>query len=123
MKLENTRRKFLQVMMLTFGVVTNAIPSFADDGEEHEQHEEETEQKDDNESISKEQKTIDDASKADLATPLVKLISHLNKNYPGEILNVGLVQKNKQYIYKIKILTSDGKILKLKLDAKTLARL
>jgi uncharacterized membrane protein YkoI len=94
-----------------------------DDHDDDEKNEGESEEQDSAESIRSEQNSIKNAEKNDQAASLSSLISYLSKNYPGEILNVGLLRKRDQYFYVIKILTAQGNIVKLKLDAKTLAEI
>jgi hypothetical protein len=148
MSVDYSRRNLLQLFLGAVLVPAFARPSFADNdggsggnsgssnsgsgsdnsgsgngGDDNEKNENESEAEDSNESISNEQKTIQNASKDGFTAPLGKLIKHLNKNYPGEILNVGLKQKSGVYFYTIKILTAEGQIVKLKLNAKTLAKI
>ena len=62
--------------------------------------------------------------------PLSKLLSIVEKDYTGDIVKIELEDEDarkwggseygKIYIYEIKILTTDGKLVKLKYDAKTL---
>ena len=55
------------------------------------------------------------------AKPLNDLISFLQENYPGQILDVDLKQESGKFEYRLKILQDTGKVIKLRLDAMTLA--
>lgn len=73
--------------------------------------------------VSSEQKNILKAQKDNQAAPLTKLLSFVSKHYPGEILNVALLQKNNEYFYVVKILSPKGAIQRIELKAKTLAKM
>lgn len=66
-----------------------------------------------------------DQARAALASgeilPLSAIIAKLEKDFPGQILEVELEQKNGQWIYEIKLLQRDGYRQKLKVDAKSAA--
>jgi uncharacterized membrane protein YkoI len=131
MSFEISRRGVLRIMFGISFVPAFSRPSFADQGGdgENKSDDEDKEEKsggeadESNEAIGAEQKSIEDAAKNEKATSLTKLLNHLNKNYPGEILNVGLKKRGTDFIYAVKVLTAQGKVLNLKLDAKTLAKL
>jgi len=55
------------------------------------------------------------------AKPLTDLFSFLQQNYPGQILDVDLKQHSGKFEYRLKILQDTGKVIKLRLDAMTLA--
>ncbi|MBL8791861.1 MAG: hypothetical protein JNM45_15325 [Rhizobiales bacterium] len=55
------------------------------------------------------------------ARPLRELVSHLDKHYPGKILDVDLKRAGARFEYRLKILQRTGKVIRLRLDAKTLA--
>lgn len=55
------------------------------------------------------------------ARPLSDLLSYLKQNYPGQILDVDLKQRSGKFEYRLKILQDTGKVIKLRLDAMTLA--
>jgi hypothetical protein len=56
------------------------------------------------------------------AVSLQKLVAHLKAKYPGRILSVSLTRRFGSYVYKVRVLGEKNKIMRLTLDAKTLAR-
>ena len=51
--------------------------------------------------------------------PLTTVLERLAAQHPGQVLEVELERDAQQWIYEIKLLTADGQLLKLKLDAGT----
>ena len=51
--------------------------------------------------------------------PLTTVLERLAAQHPGQVLEVELERKAEQWIYEIKMLTTDGQLMKLKLDAGT----
>lgn len=51
--------------------------------------------------------------------PLTTVLERLAAQHPGQVLEVELEREAQQWIYEIKLLTADGQLLKLKLDAGT----
>lgn len=51
--------------------------------------------------------------------PLPTLLEQLQRTYPGQVLALELEQDDGRWIYEIKVLQTDGRLLKLKLDART----
>lgn len=49
--------------------------------------------------------------------PLRAIIEQLERDYPGQILEVDLDRDNAQWVYKIKLLRANGSLVKLKLNA------
>jgi len=49
--------------------------------------------------------------------PLRTIIEKLERDYPGQILEVELDHEDEQWIYEIKLLRDSGGLVKLKLDA------
>lgn len=49
--------------------------------------------------------------------PLKRILEQVERNHPGEPLEIELEREDKQWIYEIKILKTDGTIQKLILDA------
>lgn len=49
--------------------------------------------------------------------PLRTIIEKLERDYPGQILEVELDREHGQWIYEIKLLREKGALVKLKLDA------
>ena len=66
-----------------------------------------------------------DQARAALASgeilPLSAIILKLEKDFPGQIVEVDLERENGQWIYEIKLLQRDGYRQKLKVDAKSAA--
>ena len=53
--------------------------------------------------------------------PLTTVLERLGREHPGQVLEVELERDFGQWIYEIKLLSADGQLLKLKLDAGTAA--
>jgi len=51
--------------------------------------------------------------------PLEKILVEVRKGVPGEFIDVELGRYHKMWIYKLKILTPEGQLLKIIADAKT----
>lgn len=49
--------------------------------------------------------------------PLRTIIEKLDRDYPGQILEVELDREDGQWIYEIKLLRDNGALIKLELDA------
>jgi uncharacterized membrane protein YkoI len=55
--------------------------------------------------------------------PLRTVLERLEREHPGQVLEVELEQDEGQWIYEVKLLQNDGQLVKIKLDAKTAALL
>ena len=53
--------------------------------------------------------------------PLPKILESVAREHPGDVLEVELERERGSWIYEIKILQSDGKLLKLDVDARDAA--
>lgn len=51
--------------------------------------------------------------------PLPTVLERLQQVHPGQVLELELEQEGGRWIYEVKLLQSDGKLLKLELDAAT----
>lgn len=51
--------------------------------------------------------------------PLAKVLARIEREHPGQVLEVELESHNRQWQYEIKILQPDGRLSKLKIDART----
>jgi uncharacterized membrane protein YkoI len=51
--------------------------------------------------------------------PLRSVLHKLEASHPGQVLEVELERKGERWVYEIKLLQADGKLLKLHLDART----
>lgn len=61
------------------------------------------------------------AVQAGQVLPLTTVLERLGREHPGQVLEVELERERGQWIYEIKLLSADGQLLKLKLDAGTAA--
>lgn len=61
------------------------------------------------------------AVQAGQVLPLTTVLERLGREHPGQVLEVELERDFGQWIYEIKLLSADGQLLKLKLDAGTAA--
>ena len=59
------------------------------------------------------------AVQAGQVMPLPVVLEHLQREMPGQVLEVELEQKQNGWIYEIKLLTPAGQLTKVKLDART----
>ena len=55
--------------------------------------------------------------------PLRTVLERLDREHPGQVLEVELEQDDGQWIYEVKLLQKDGQLVKIKLDARTAALL
>lgn len=53
--------------------------------------------------------------------PLRKVLERLEKDAPGQVLEVELEREQGQWVYEVKLLQRDGRLLKLLLDARDAA--
>lgn len=51
--------------------------------------------------------------------PLGKVLALVEREHPGQVLEVELESHDRQWQYEIKLLQPDGRLLKLKVDART----
>ena len=51
--------------------------------------------------------------------PLAKVLARIEREHPGQVLEVELESHDRQWQYEIKILQPDGRLSKLKIDART----
>ncbi len=59
------------------------------------------------------------AVQAGKVLPLKTLLERIERDHPGQVLEVELEQERERWVYEIKFLQPDGKLLKLELDAAT----
>lgn len=57
------------------------------------------------------------AVQAGQVLPLMSLLQRLEREYPGQLLEVELEDDDGRLIYEVRLLQADGRLLKLKLDA------
>jgi len=51
--------------------------------------------------------------------PLPTLLDKLNRTHPGQVLELELERDDGRWVYEVKLLQADGRLLKLALDAGT----
>ncbi|QCB48810.1 peptidase [Hydrogenophaga sp. PAMC20947] len=51
--------------------------------------------------------------------PLDRLLQQVAREHPGQVLEVELEHDDGQWLYEIKLLQSDGQLVKIKVDART----
>lgn len=51
--------------------------------------------------------------------PLRTVLDSIKNTYPGRVMNVEFERSHDLWVYKIRLLQSQGRLLKLKVDAKT----
>lgn len=51
--------------------------------------------------------------------PLSKVLANIERDHPGQVLEVELESRDRQWQYEIKLLKPDGRLSKLKIDART----
>ncbi len=59
------------------------------------------------------------AMKAGEALPLQDVLENVQRNYPGEVLEVELEREDGRWVYELKLLQPGGRLLKLDVDART----
>jgi len=59
------------------------------------------------------------AVQAGQARPLQDILPQLRDSYPGRVLDADLDQAGGRWVYRIKLLTDDGKVLALVVDARS----
>jgi uncharacterized membrane protein YkoI len=52
--------------------------------------------------------------------PLREIIARLSGEYPGDVVGISLVQAHERWIYRFKVLTQDGKLEEVSVDAKSM---
>lgn len=97
----NTRRlRFLKQLMLT-GLLTGALVAMPAIG------------RDDDHDRARE------ALKAGQVMPLRAVLERLEREHPGQVLDIEIEEEDGRLIYEVKLLQNDGRLIKLELDAKT----
>ena len=59
------------------------------------------------------------ALQAGQVLPLGKVLERLEREHPGQVMEVELEQEEGRWIYEVKLLQPQGQLVKLKLDART----
>jgi uncharacterized membrane protein YkoI len=60
-----------------------------------------------------------EAVKAGQVMPLRTVLEYLEREHPGQVLDVELEEEHGRLVYEVKLLQNDGRLLKLELDART----
>lgn len=60
-----------------------------------------------------------EAVRAGEAQPLGAIMRQVGRRYPGRLLDASLSRKGKRWIYQLKVLAKDGRVLRLQVDAKS----
>lgn len=60
-----------------------------------------------------------EAVKAGQVMPLRAMLERLEREYPGQVLDVELEDEDGRLVYEVKLLQNDGRLVKLELDART----
>ncbi len=63
------------------------------------------------------------AVQAGQVLPLRSVLERLEREHPGQVMEVELEQEEGRWIYEVKLLQPQGQLVKLKLDARTAALL
>ncbi len=59
------------------------------------------------------------AVRAGEVMPLPQLLAQLQRSHPGQVLELELERDDGRWIYEVKLLQADGRLLELELDART----
>jgi len=59
------------------------------------------------------------AVKAGQVVPLRTVLERLEREHPGQVLDVELEDEDGRLVYEVKLLQGDGRLVKLELDART----
>jgi uncharacterized membrane protein YkoI len=51
--------------------------------------------------------------------PLRTILERVERDYPGQVMEVELEQKGERWIYEVKVLRTSGALVKLKFDGRT----
>jgi uncharacterized membrane protein YkoI len=62
-----------------------------------------------------------EAVKTGQVMPLRTVLERLEREYPGQVLDVELEEEHGRLVYEVKLLQTDGRLVKLELDARTAA--
>jgi Peptidase propeptide and YPEB domain len=60
-----------------------------------------------------------EALKAGQVMPLRTVLERLEREHPGQVLDIEIEEEHGRLIYEVKLLQDDGRLIKLELDAKT----
>jgi uncharacterized membrane protein YkoI len=60
-----------------------------------------------------------EAVKAGQVMPLHSVLERLEREHPGQVLDVELEDEHGRLVYEVKLLQNDGRLVKLEIDART----
>ena len=60
-----------------------------------------------------------EAVKAGQVMPLRSVLERLEREHPGQVLDVELEDEHGRLVYEVKLLQNDGRLVKLEVDART----
>lgn len=60
-----------------------------------------------------------EAVRAGQVMPLRAVLEQLEREHPGQVMDVELEEEHGRLVYEVKLLQNDGRLVKLELDAKT----
>ena len=60
-----------------------------------------------------------EALKAGQVMPLRTVLERLEREHPGQVLDIEFEEEHGRLVYEVKLLQSDGRLVKLELDART----
>ncbi|MDP3835818.1 MAG: PepSY domain-containing protein [Hydrogenophaga sp.] len=60
-----------------------------------------------------------EALKAGQVMPLRTVLERLEREHPGQVLDIEIEEEHGRLVYEVKLLQSDGRLVKLELDART----
>ncbi|MDO6964273.1 PepSY domain-containing protein [Rhizobium alvei] len=60
------------------------------------------------------------ALKSGLVLPLDQILAKIRSDFPGDIIEIEFEKDRGQYIYEIEIIRPDGRVIEVKVDAKTI---
>ncbi len=60
-----------------------------------------------------------DAVQAGEVLPLKAVLARLEREHPGQVLELELEREHGQWVYEVKLLQSGGRLVKLELDARS----
>ncbi len=69
--------------------------------------------------IARDHDKAQEAVRAGEAQPLGAIMRQVGRRYPGQLLDAQLTRKGKRWIYRLKVLAKDGRVLHLQVDAKS----
>jgi uncharacterized membrane protein YkoI len=51
--------------------------------------------------------------------PLDQILQHVHERYPGTVVELELTPEGGRWVYEVEVLAADGRLLKLRIDAKS----